>query len=192
MYHKWCTTHEHFNLFGLFFCYFNNNTCTWIYKNAQTTNNIYKCKQYDRFCLTHKIIMQYVMSNDNLHFTWFPTTHALYCQVLWIWTTYWNMLKSLYTPLNLINVELTWYTLMTSRSHWIVRSQLFNTLFNLLRTWFVGQDLKMTFYLISDFSYCYPWVNKDVFIPEHISSLPNLETSYGEYNIHYSTHFIIN
>ena len=89
-----------------FFFYFNNNTCTWIYKNAQTTNNNDKCKQYDMFCLTHKIIMQYVMSNNvinlkqffDLHFLWFPITHALYCQVVWIWTNDWNMLKSLYTP----------------------------------------------------------------------------------------------
>ena len=89
-----------------FFFYFNNNTCTLIYKNAQTTNNNDKCKQYDMFCLTHKIIMQYVMSNNvinlkqffDLHFLWFPITHALYCQVVWIWTNDWNMLKSLYTP----------------------------------------------------------------------------------------------
>ena len=89
-----------------FFFYFNNNTCTLIYKNAQTTNNNDKCKQYDMFCLTHKIIMQYVMSNNvinlkqffDLHFLWFPITHALYCQVVWIWTNDWNMLKSFYTP----------------------------------------------------------------------------------------------
>ena len=59
--------------------------------------------------------MQYVMSNNvinlkqffDLHFKWFPITHALYCQVVWIWTNDWNMLKSLYTPKNLINVEMT-------------------------------------------------------------------------------------
>ena len=95
-----------FFFFFFFFYYFNNNTCTLIYKNAQTTNNNDKCKQYDMFCLTHKIIMQYVMSNNvinlkqffDLHFLWFPITHALYCQVVWIWTNDWNMLKSFYTP----------------------------------------------------------------------------------------------
>ena len=92
--------------FFFFFFYFNNNTCTLIYKNAQTTNNNDKCKQHDMFCLTHKIIMQYVMSNNvinlkqffDLHFLWFPITHALYCQVVWIWTNDWNMLKSFYIP----------------------------------------------------------------------------------------------
>ena len=99
-------TTYHFFFFIYFFFYFNNNTCTLIYKNAQTTNNNDKCKQYDMFCLTHKIIMQYVMSNNvinlkqffDLHFLWFPITHALYCQVVWIWTNDWNMLKSFYTP----------------------------------------------------------------------------------------------
>ena len=78
-----------------------------MYMNIQEcTNNSYKCKQYDRFCLTQKIEMQYVMSNNvinlkqffDLHFPWFSITHALYCQVVWFWTNDWNMLKSLYTP----------------------------------------------------------------------------------------------
>ena len=68
---------------------------------------------------------------------------------------------------------------------------LLNTSLYILRTHFLGQDLKVAFNPIFEFSYYDQRVNKDAFISKHISQFPNFKTSYGNNNIHNSISYLI-